>query len=56
MLVAFMEHMHNFFCSLPRIQQKLVAPPPALASISQSVQWAGFGNAVVSDAHLTDDQ
>lgn len=52
-------HVHLFwpnFCIFTRIQQKLVAPPTSPAAIGQSVQWAGFGNAVVSDTHFTDDQ
>lgn len=39
-----------------RFQQKLVAPSTAPAAIGQSVQRAGFGNAVVSDTHFTYDQ
>lgn len=44
------------FVAFSRIQQKLVAPPTSPAAIGQSVQWAGFGNAMVSDTHFTDDQ
>lgn len=43
------------FC-LCRILQKHVAPSPSTVAAGEPIQWPGSGNAMVSNAHTSNDK